>query len=257
MALPREYISYSQIRLYQACPKKYYYTYVENISTPVNDKIFLGIVFHAVVEHYFKEKIEREEPSKHKLMAVFSEIFEKKQKQLEILWDHSEKETARRGKAFLEYFLREVSPDIKPMMVEKELIARVPGVDVPLKGVIDLIETDFSITDFKTTTAKWSKKRIKSAYLQVVIYRFLFEKNFGDVIKQLKFRILYSKSASMIRHQEVAIKARDLDPEYKQMFDIVKYVVENIQNGVFYKNENFSCGFCEHRGLCRAQSEPL
>lgn len=256
MPLPREYISYSQVRLYQTCPKKYYYSYVEKIQTPVNDKIFLGIVFHAVIESFFKEKIEREEPSIHKLMECFSNLFEEKQKGMEITWEFSQKETTRRGKAFIDHFLREIAPTVQPLMVEKELLAEIPGVEIPLKGIIDLVETDFSITDFKTTTAKWSKNRIKSAYLQVVLYRYLFEKNFGNVISQLRFKILYSRDTH-IRHQEVNIKARDLDQDYQQMFAIVKYVVDNINQGVFYKNESFTCGFCEYKGLCRAQSEPL
>ena len=58
MNLPKEYISYSQIRLYQSCPKKYYYTYIEEKETPINDKIYLGIIFHSVVECYLREKIQ-------------------------------------------------------------------------------------------------------------------------------------------------------------------------------------------------------
>ncbi|MCP4221227.1 MAG: PD-(D/E)XK nuclease family protein, partial [bacterium] len=64
MDLPRGYISYSQIRTYQTCPKMYYYSYVERIKTPVNDKILLGIVFHAVVEYCLKEKINGKIPAK-------------------------------------------------------------------------------------------------------------------------------------------------------------------------------------------------
>jgi len=49
MNLPKKYISYSQIRLYQSCPKKYYYTYIEKIPVPISDKVLLGIVFHSTI----------------------------------------------------------------------------------------------------------------------------------------------------------------------------------------------------------------
>ena len=113
------------------------------------------------------------------------------------------------------------------------------------------METDFSITEFKTTTAKWSKARLKGSYLQVVIYRYLFEKCFDNVIKRLKFIIVYAKNPPPVKHQEISIKPKDVDCDYSQMLDIVRYVVENIKNGVFYKNENYSCAFCEFKDLCR------
>ena len=240
--------------MYQDCPKKYYYTYIEKIPTTINDKVFLGIIFHSAVEYYFNEKIKRTEPEKDRVVEFFTGEFDKLQKEQEILWDGSPNETRKRGIAFVKYFLREVVPSIDPLMVEKELWADLPEIGVKLKGVIDLVEKDFSITDFKTTTAKWSKTRVKNSYLQMVIYRYLFEQSFGDVISQLKFKIIYSKTSSHIKHQEVAIKAKDVD--YNKMFDIIKYVVENISQGVFYKNENFTCSFCEYKNLCRSSSEP-
>jgi putative RecB family exonuclease len=263
MDLPREYISYSQIRLYQTCPKKYYYTYIEKISLPVNDKVFLGVVFHSVAEDYFKEKIAGSAGGEavgipvEKLLDIFNRKFDSFRNEQKITWEDPIEETRKRGNAFVRYFARVVAPLIHPMMVEKELWASLPGIDVKLKGVIDLVETDFSITDFKTTTAKWSKTRIKSAYLQMVIYRYLFEQNFGDVITQLKFKIIYAKNPTNIKHQEISIKPKDVDFDYARMFDIIKYVVDNIRQGVFYKNESYTCGYCEYREICRSSIEPV
>jgi hypothetical protein len=85
--------------------------------------------------------------------------------------------------------------------------------------------------------------------MQMVIYKYLFEKSFGNVISQLKFRILYSKNASHIKNQLVTRNAADFDVE--KMFNVINYVVENISGGVFYKNESFYCGFCEHLDICQ------
>jgi len=255
MELPRDYISYSQIKLYQSCPRKYYYSYIKKIPTPINDKIFLGIMFHAAVEYYLNEKIKGTSPFRDRVLEYFNDNFQKSVHQQEILWNSPQKDTQKRGQSFVRYFMKEIVPTIKPMMVEKELWADLPDIGVKLRGVIDLVEEDFSITDFKTTTAKWSKARIRSSYLQVVVYRYLFEQNFGDVISQLRFRILYSKNAKThIRHQEVAIKPKDVDFDYNKMFDIIKYVVDGIRGEVFYKNESFSCGFCEYKDICRKDS---
>lgn len=256
MELPRGYISYSQIRLYQACPKKYYYTYVKKIPVPVNDKLFLGVVFHSVIEYYFLEKINGSELSPEALLERFADTFASLQKEQEVAWEGPREETFKRGTAFVKYFMRHVAPAVNPLMVEKELVADLPGIDVPLKGVIDLVETDFSITDFKTTTARWSKTKIKNQYLQVVIYRYLFEKSFGDVISSLRFKILYAKNPTTVKHQEVIIKPKDVDSDYSKLFDVVKYVVDSIRQEVFFKNENFICKFCEFKDLCKNDREP-
>jgi hypothetical protein len=141
-------------------------------------------------------------------------------------------------------------------MVEKELAADLPGIDVRLKGVIDLVETDFSITDFKTTTARWSKTKIKNQYLQVVIYRYLFEKTFGDVISALRFKIIYAKNPTTVKHQEVTVKPKDVDSDYSKMFDVVKYVVDSIRQELFYINESYRCNFCEFKERCKKDREP-
>lgn len=253
MALPKEYVSYSQIRTYQMCPKRYYYTYIEEIKTPVNEKIYLGVVFHSVVEHYLKEKIAGKIVSWEELTELFRERFEKNREKMEILWSAPEGDTRKRGVAFIHHFLREIAPELDPMMVEKELIAEIPGANgAKLKGVLDLVETDFSITDFKTTTAKWSKARVRESYLQMQIYRWLFEQNFGDVVTYLRFRVVYSRKAVNIKDQHVSVKASNLDAE--KMFDIIRQVVARIQQGDFFKNETFNCGFCQHKERCRSEN---
>jgi putative RecB family exonuclease len=256
MELPRGYISYSQIRLYQTCPKKYYYTYVKKIPVPVNEKVFLGVVFHSVIEHYFLEKINGTELAAETLLERFADTFTTLQKEQEVAWQSPREETFKRGTAFVKYFIRHVAPAVNPLMVEKTLVADLPGIDVPLKGVIDLVETDFSITDFKTTTARWSKTKIKNQYLQVVIYRYLFEKSFGDVISSLRFKILYAKNPTTVKHQEVTVKPKDVDSDYSKLFDVVKYVVDSIRQEVFFKNENFICSFCEFKDHCKNDREP-
>ncbi len=249
MDLPKNYISYSQIRLYQSCPKKYYYSYIEKIDTPLNDKVFLGVVFHSAVEYYLKKQIEGKKPEKDELREYFIEQFSKGQQKNEIKWTDGETETRKRGLAFVHHFHNYVGPEIDPLMVEKELVAELPDLDVKLKGIVDLVETDFSITDFKTTTAKWSKARIQGSYLQMQIYRYLFEKSFGDVISQLRFRVVYAKNSTSVKDQKVSVNAKDLDSG--KMMDIIKYVVDNIRAEVFYKNDNYSCGFCEYKDICK------
>lgn len=252
MNLPKNYISYNQIRQYQTCPKKYYFSYIKEIQIPINEKIFLGTVFHSVVEYYLQKQIEGQVPENEEVLNTFSERFNAGQKKNDIIWKTPVNKNKERGISFIKYFLNDIAPSIEPLMVEKELEVDVPEIGIKLRGIIDLVEKDFSITDFKTTTSKWSKERINSSFLQMVIYKYLFEQSFGNIGSELKFIIVYSKNSLNIKHQQLSMKSEDAN--LNKMFDIIDYVVQNVSNGVFYKKENYFCNFCDFKDLCKKNS---
>ena len=112
MDLPRGYLSYNQIRLYQNCPLKYYLSYVKEIQFPINDKVYLGIVFHAVVEEYFKRKIAGEEPEKFQVIDIFNDLFKSLEDNNPVEWDSPKGKVKDRGIAFTRHFLKEMAPAI-------------------------------------------------------------------------------------------------------------------------------------------------
>ncbi len=250
MPLPRGYISHSQIRTYKECPKKYYFAYIEGIQPPINEKVFLGEMFHAAIEEYFGRKISGSPPNEEEAADVFSSAFDSACLEREIHWQTPRRETRERGLAFLQYFMRHIAPAIQPLMVEKELSAEIPEIGVILKGVIDLVEEDFSITDFKTTTSRWSSSRANNSP-QMIIYKYLFDRSFGSVQASLKYEVLYAKNAGHIRHQTfVIVPAADA---VEKLLQLIGHVVENINGGVFYAIANPYCRYCEFHGLCRGK----
>jgi len=248
MPLPKGYISYNQIRTYRNCPRQYYFSYIKNVKTHLNDKVFIGVVFHDAADFLLKKKIEGAPPSMEEVLDYFTYTFKELEHQNEIAWSEKREKSFSRGLSFIKYFAREIAPGILPIMTEKEIECTLPDSEIKLRGVIDLVEDDFSITDFKTTTAKWSKDRINKSFLQMVIYKYLFEAGVGGFIKELKFKILYSKNATGVKHQALSIPAQDSDE--KQMLGIINFVIENIEKGYFYKNEGYICNFCDFRDIC-------
>jgi CRISPR/Cas system-associated exonuclease Cas4 (RecB family) len=248
MGLPRGYISHSQIRSYNECPRKYYFAYVEDIRPPVNEKVFLGEVFHSAIERYFLQQISGSPLAAEAVAAVFKAGFDEGAAGREIVWQAPRRETRERGLAFLAHFLQHIAPAIRPLMVEKELSAALPGSGVTLKGVIDLVEEDFCITDFKTTTSKWSASRARNSP-QMLIYKYLFDSSFGPVRSSLKYEVLYAKSAGHIRHQTLRV-----DPAadaVENLLVMIQRVAERIEAGVFPANETPFCRYCEFRGHCK------
>jgi hypothetical protein len=250
MALPRGYISHSQIRMYNECPRKYYFAYVEDIRPPVNEKVFLGEVFHATIERYFLDKINGSPPEEDAIAAIFKARFDEAGTGREIVWQAPRRETRERGLAFLQHFLRHIAPATRPLMVEKELSVVLPGSPVLLKGVIDLVEEDYCITDFKTTTSKWSASKARNS-TQMIIYKYLFDSSFGPVSSSLKYEVLYGKSAGRIRHQTLRIDPAE--DAVANLLLLIRQVVEKIGRQDFPANETPGCRYCEFRGHCNSE----
>jgi len=247
MALPRGYISHSQIRIYNECPRKYYFAYVEDIRPPVNEKVFLGEVFHATIERYFQQKINGSPLAIESVAAIFKSGFDESGAGREIVWQVPRRETRERGLAFLKHFMEHIAPATRPLMVEKELTVVLPGGNVPLKGVIDLVEEDYCITDFKTTTSKWSASKARNSP-QMIIYKYLFDSSFGPVPSSLKYEVLYAKSAGHIRHQ--TLRVEPAPDAVEKLLAMIRHVVERINERFFPANETLFCRYCEFRGHC-------
>lgn len=254
MELPRGYISYNQIRLYQQCPQQYYQKYIAGVESPVNDKIFLGIVFHTSVEAHLKKRINGQFSTARDTIAHFDQLFLQEQERYSIVWNNSKTDVKLRGLAILKHYLAEIDPDIDPMLVEEEMEAPIPEIGVTMKGVVDLVERDFSITDFKTSTTRWSKERGQSSFLQMVMYRYLFEQRFGPVTRNLKFRIIYSKSPRNARHQVLTFDVEQAD--FSQMIKVIDRVVTGIQNDSFCPKPSFRCAYCEFKAHCLGPVSP-
>lgn len=248
MGLPRGYISHSQIRAYRECPLKYRFCYVDNIQPPVNEKVYLGEVFHAAVEHYFRERIRGAPPADDAMTDFFCAAFDDASPERKVSWQAPRGETRERGLAFLRYFLKSVAPGARPLMVEKELSAELPGSGVQLKGVIDLVEEDFCITDFKTTTGRWSASRVRNSP-QMIIYKYLFDRSFGPVPSSMKYEIFYGRKAGNVRHQTLPVLP--VPDAVDSLLAMIAQVAGRIAAGAFEPNVTAFCRLCEFRSHCR------
>ncbi len=248
MALPRGYISYSQIRTYNECPRKYWFSYIEGLPAPINDKIYLGEVFHQAIEFYFRRRLAGAPPSGPEIEERFLAAFDAEACGREIRWSEPRRETRGRGLAFLRHFMAHFAPDSRPLMVEKELSVELPENGVVLKGVLDLVEEDYCITDFKTTTSRWSESRGRHSP-QMVIYKYLFDRSFGPLPSRLKYEIFYGKSAGSIRHQTLAVVPEE--GAVDGLLAMIGHVVARIEAGAFPANETPLCNYCEFRPPCR------
>jgi len=248
VAFPRGHLSYSQIRAYLVCPRKYEHAYIREVSVPLNDKLLLGTVFHVVLEWYFRERISGGLPKQNEAEDFYVASFQRLCQEQPLRWDDPRDQVCKRGHAFVRHFIRDLAPQFNPLMVEKELTAPLEGYPVELRGVIDLVEQDLSITDFKTATARWSRNRAHHSRLQMVIYHFLFEKNFGNANSHQRFCVVYSRKGNTVGSQFLEANVDVEDREH--LFRVIEHVAEGVRNERFPRNEGFRCAYCEFHDHC-------
>lgn len=247
MPLPREYLSYNQIRIYIECPKKYSFLYIDEKTPPLNDRVLVGLSFHAAVEFFFRRRINGDEASLIELEEEFFRHFISLQENRVLEWKIPRTQVESRGKAFIRCFHDEIAPGMKPLICEREFSAVLPGSGIMLKGIIDLVEEDFTIIDFKTSGRKWSQNKAQRS-LQMVIYKYLLEQVYGPVFHRIRYEILFGKTSSNVRRQSIIMTPGD--EEEKRMIEIVTHIADLIQRGVFTANINYQCKWCDFKKNC-------
>jgi RecB family exonuclease len=154
-----EHLSYSSVSLFQACPRAWFYRYVEKLRVPASPALVMGSAFHATIEHILRAKVTGEVVDPTSTWAV---EWQRVQEQ-EIAWNGDLPEAlAADGARMITSpaslaLLASLSPLIEngAPVIEKRIELRVPGVPIPVIGFIDFIGTDGTPGDFKTAARAW------------------------------------------------------------------------------------------------------
>ena len=159
-----EHLSYSQLKLYQDCPFKYYLQYVLKKPKPYFTAFAIGGHFHKGLEN-LSNKGSYDEAKK-----IFKDLCEKENfRQAEL--DQVSTLTWNMALYSEMYF-----PKYKPKIIgtEIEIYVNIPNVPIPVKGFIDVLYSN-GFADYKTTSKKKDEAYDKQ---QVVLYSLWYLQNF-------------------------------------------------------------------------------
>ncbi len=149
---PLEYISPSRLKSFLTCRLKFYFEKVLALPRPQSPNLHLGRAVHAGLQHYNKAKWRGGDATEPAVLAAYGHAFDHPEET--VLWDGLDEEaTARvKGEAVLTAFLIHQQQVIEPqpMGVEVKVTAEIPGVALPVLGIIDLVKADGTTTDYKT-----------------------------------------------------------------------------------------------------------
>ncbi len=247
-------ISVSQINLYRTCSLKYRFQYIDQLPRLVRAAgLVFGSAVHKALEWLHKARKDGQQPPLEALLRVFEADWHAQCLDGEILFadDTSADQLLVKGKELLSAYYHAPT---KPVH-DAEVFFQVPLVnpatgevlDVPLRGVIDLIETDDTLTEFKTSQKRWALTDLPDN-IQLTAYSYAYELLFGRPPKELRLVNLVRTRNPVI---EEHVTGRD-DTDYERLFHLSKEVRKGIQTSVFFPNRGcWLCRDCEYDLDCR------
>ena len=257
--------SFSQLGLYQQCPKKYQFRYLDGLekSFETTPDLLLGTSVHSSLERFYQQLNIYKKPQKSDLIDYFdtqrSKSLQENWEKIVMKWDQTLDDYQRRGQHYLSdyYDLHTPFEDIK--IVGTELLLHFTLEDWPnapkFRGIVDRLDKDweyFVINDYKTN--KNLPPEQKDEYReQLTLYAQGIRQKYGKYFKNIKARLHYLHFWLV---DEREITDENLDPilqKYKNLISEIETARFDHNMGVenaFPTNQNPYCKYCEYQMLC-------
>ena len=253
----RDYLSYSAVRTFQACPLRYRFRYIDGWPEDcVSSSLVFGSAIHAAVEFFFSQQLAGEEaPSLDELLDVYQQSWRDRSEQ-EVRFAKTETADSlhqladRMLTAFLASDL--TNQEGRILGVEEELRGELSP-DLPdLLGRVDLLlETDDSVIvqDFKTSRSAWNEYQAEDQSEQLLLYADLVRRLVPGKQLRLQFAVITKAKNPKVQLLEANFDESKLE-RTKRVFE---NVWSTIQSGHFYPAPSpMQCPGCGYRNQCAA-----
>ena len=251
------HVSYSQIRSYLICPKKYEFNYVlgtEPSHRPVN-LVLGGAVHKALAAFYGHVRESGEAMLLDALQDAFTGFWDAEMdREVPVVFDDGKDsgQVLDQGIGLLTAFHAKAKVPVVVSVEEPFAVNLVdPSTgevrDMKLVGAFDLMtEADghFVITEHKTTARRYSKDQLLYDLQPSVYWYAARELGISDV--RVRYQLL-------VKTKTPGVMLCNLDrgePQVREMLETVCSVLDGIEAGVFFRNRGWACGDCQFAHAC-------
>jgi CRISPR/Cas system-associated exonuclease Cas4 (RecB family) len=249
-----EYLSNSQINLYSQCSLKYKFQYVDLLPKPFKPSgLAFGSAIHSALSWFHRESMTNGKVPLEKLFKIFDADWFSLRTETEIRYKDGEEEMklAVLAKEMLRQYFELPPKKAKGTEIPFSVPLIEPGNGkspaIDIEGVIDLIEADEVITEFKTSAQMMNSKEADQS-LQLTIYSYAFEMLYRRPPKSLKvIDFVKSKKPKLI-----ILETKRDSGSYMKLYGIASQVLKGISGKIFFPRTSFWCKDCEYRDHCKA-----
>jgi len=248
-----EHLSNSQINLYSQCSLKYKFQYIDEIPRPFKPSgLALGSIVHSALSWLNKERMNGNKVTLEKLYKIFDSDWYSQKVDTEIRYKDGEEEMKLvvLGKEILGLYFPKPYNEIKGAEVPFVVPIINPGngqrLGVDLEGIIDLIEGDDVIIEFKTSVQTVNQKDLNNN-LQLTIYSYAYE-----MLTQIPPRLI--KLINFVKTKKpkmITLETKRSKADYQRLFFLASQVLKGIRSQIFFPRSGFWCKDCEYGLLCK------
>ena len=242
-------VSYSQVDIYQDCPKKYEYSYVLQIPSAPNASLSFGSTVHNTLKDFYtlfqryKEGLGiTNAPTKEDLIELFEKNWMSKGYESK---SHESQRKERGLRAMSEFYDKFFNLEQTPYrleqpftvhLTESSFVGKIDRMDLIENGDIPTVE----IIDYKTGSLK-SDTDIKHD-LQLPLYAVFAEQSLGVKVEKAKYIFV---------EEGVEVEV-DISEDRKELSkENVIEVIALIKKREFGATPNsFKCKYCNYRSIC-------
>ena len=249
-----EHISPTAAKSYLACSLKFYFERVARIRKRVPVALHLGKAVHAALQAFHLARWRGGDDSPEAVAAAFEKSFtslERDEGPVNFANDAEREESRLEGLRVVAAYLD--SPEAmqeKPRAVEVLLMEAIRGLSAPLKGVIDLVEGDFTPVDFKSAASK--PDVVHAAFeheIQFVSYQLLLEAATDETPPSLDLVFLVKTK----KPQTIRVKSPPAgDHRKRRVTALLETAVTGIAGNRFHPQPGMHCSWCQFRNECMA-----
>src|SRR5579862_267485 len=256
-----DHLSWSGIKTYSTCPKKFSYRYIEQIPEEFKPaSLAFGGAFHKASEALHEARIQGTAiPTLPELMAHYEQAWEQETSfASEINYGKEDDATTlktlaeRMLAAYREHVVaeHEVTTGTQIIAIEHaerfRLLADVP----PLEMRLDLLElrgTDLLVTDLKTSRSRWNDAKVSESLPQLVLYA----NGLMPLLRELGATRIVPQFVVVTKAKKPVVQV--LQPQASQTdVERLKQQVQDtwtaIKRDVFPTREGWHCSQCSYRG---------
>ena len=249
-----DHISPTAAKAYLSCSLMFYFERVACIKKKTPAALHLGKVIHAALQAFHLARWRGADDSPETIAAAFEKSFvdlERDEGPVKFKNDEDRDKTRLDGLRVVAAYLD--SPEAmkeKPRAVEVMLKEMIPGLSVPLTGVMDLVEGNFTPVDFKSSAAK--PDTAKAAFdheIQLVSYQLLMEAAIGETPPSLDLVFLVKTT----KPQTIRVTSPPADAQRKRrVVALLETAVEGIASNRFHPQPGIQCSWCQFKNECMA-----
>ncbi|OGV91456.1 hypothetical protein A2783_01475 [Microgenomates group bacterium RIFCSPHIGHO2_01_FULL_45_11] len=234
-----QFLSYSQIDTFLACPLKYKYRYILKVPAEPHHALSFGQTIHTTLHDFHQVEQQGRILSLSEFLFIYEKNF------IDEGYESSEhkKERFEAGKKALRKYYRVFREQLgKPKRLEQSFRLRIAG--IPFLGKIDRIDetiSGYEIVDYKTGEAADQKRVDRDKQLTI----------YGLAAKEALKLSIARMSLFFVEKGEKVTTVRT-DEDYQREREHLEKMVEKIKGSDFKATPGypFPCKFCEYKTIC-------